>query len=196
MMAWTFFHELGRKAIHLSILLVLLGYYIIDKIFSKQTALLSLVGLLIFFLVMEFFRLELKLRPPFLAHFIREKEQNRMYGTIFFISAAIICFAVFDYKVALAALLMAAFGDAAAAIVGKSFGKKKIYQNKTWAGCFAEFTVNLIVGLIILSRTNIFLILPMAILATIAETLVDELDDNLVVPIIAGFIGQIIFMAI
>ena len=36
----------------------------------------------------------------------------------------------------------------------------------------------------------------MAFAATITETMVDELDDNLIVPIVSGFIGQIFFLAI
>ena len=54
--------------------------------------------------------------------------------------------------------------------------------------------MNLIVGFIILDR--IYVILGMAIVATIVETLVDELDDNLLIPIFSGFIGQIIMFSL
>jgi len=54
-----------------------------------------------------------------------------------------------------------------------------------------NFVINLIVGLLLLS--NIYIILIMAFTATIVETFVSELDDNLFVPLFAGFVGQLLF---
>lgn len=202
-MVWGIFHEIGRKIIHITILIVLAAYFVIQDslvsagytaILAKQVALLFLVALLILFLVLEYFRLELGWKMPFFSQFIRAKEQNRMYGVIYFLSATIISLAVFDYKIALAALLMTTFGDMLAALVGKKYGTTLIYRNKTWAGVLAELGANLIVGFIILN--NIYVILGMASVATIVETLVDELDDNLLIPIFSGFAGQIIMFSL
>ena len=202
-MVWGLFHEIGRKIIHITILIVLVAYFVIQRslidagytaVLAKQVALLFLVALLIFFLVLEYFRLELNWKMPFFSQFIRPKEQNRMYGVIYFLSATIISLAVFDYKIALAALLMTTFGDMIAALVGKRYGTSLIYRNKTWAGFLAELAINLIVGFIILDK--IYVILGMAFVATIVETLVDELDDNLLIPIFAGFAGQIILFSL
>ena len=202
-MVWGFFHEIGRKIIHITILIVLAAYFVIqDSLVSagytvalaKQVALLFLVALLIVFLVLEYFRLEIGWRMPFFSQFIRPKEQNRMYGVIYFLSATIISLAVFDYKIALAALLMTTFGDMVAALVGKKYGTTLIYRNKTWAGFFGELITNLVVGFLILDK--IYVILGMALVATIVETLVDELDDNLLIPIFSGFVGQIILFSL
>ena len=202
-MVWGFFHEVGRKIIHITILIVLAAYFFIqDQLvgagytatLAKQVALLFLVALLILFLVLEYFRLELGWKMPFFSQFIRPKEQHRMYGVIYFLSATIISLAVFDYKIALAALLMTTFGDMVAALVGKRYGSTLIYRNKTWVGFLGEMATNLIVGFIILD--SIYVILGMAIVATIVETLVDELDDNLLIPIFSGFAGQIILFSL
>ncbi len=202
-MVWGFFHELGRKIIHITILVVLAAYFFIQNkmidlgytaILAKQVALLFLVTLLIVFLILEYLRLELGWKMPFFSQFIRPKEQNRMYGVIYFLSATIISLAVFDYKIALAALLMTTFGDMIAALVGKRYGTTLIYRNKTWAGFFGELITNLIVGFIILD--SIYVILGMALVATIVETLVDELDDNLLIPIFSGLAGQIILFSL
>ncbi len=202
-MVWGLFHEIGRKIIHITILIVLAAYFLIQDslvsagyttILAKQVALLFLVALLIIFLILEYFRLELGWKMPFFAQFIRPKEQNKMYGVIYFLSATIISLAVFDHRIALAALLMTTFGDMLAALVGKRYGTTLIYRNKTWAGFLAELGTNLIVGFFVLS--NIYVILVMALVATIVETLVDELDDNLLIPIFAGFAGQIIFFSL
>lgn len=202
-MVWGLFHEIGRKIIHITILIVLAAYFLIQDslvnagytaILSKQVALLFLVALLIFFLILEYFRIELGWKMPFFSQFIRPKEQNRMYGVIYFLSATIISLAVFDHRVALAALLMTTFGDMVAALIGKRYGTTLIYRNKTWAGFLAELGTNLTVGFIILN--NIYVILGMALVATIVETLVDELDDNLLIPLFSGFAGQIILFSL
>ena len=193
-MVWGLIHEVGRKVIHITILFVLIAYFFIQKTHGKQIALLFLVGLLILFLVLEYFRLELGWRMPFFSQFIRAKEQNRMYGVVYFLSATIISFAVFDPKIALAALLMTTFGDMVAALVGKKYGTTLIYRNKTWAGFIAELITNFAVGFFILD--SIYVIIGMALVATIVETLVDELDDNLLIPIFSGFVGQIILFSL
>ena len=128
-MVWGLFHEIGRKIIHITILVVLLIYNIVQSSYGKQLSLLFLVLLLIIFLVLEYFRLELGWKMPFFSQFIRPKEQNRMYGVIYFLSATIISLAVFDYKIALAALLITTFGDMVAALVGKRYGTTLIYRN-------------------------------------------------------------------
>ena len=202
-MAWGFFHEVGRKIIHITILIVLAAYFVIQDslvsagytaVLAKQVALLFLVALLIIFLILEYLRLELGWKMPFFSQFIRSKEQNRMYGVIYFLSATIISLAVFNKEIALAALLMTTFGDMVAALIGKKYGTTLIYRNKTWAGFLAELGTNLIVGFLILD--SIYVILGMAVVATIVETMADELDDNLLIPIFSGFAGQIILFSL
>ena len=193
-MVWGFFHEVGRKIIHITILIVLAIYFFIEKAMSKQAALLFLVAVLMLFLILEYLRLELGWKMPFFSQFIRPKEEYRMYGVIYFLSATVISLAVFDKDIALAALLMTTFGDMMAALVGKKYGTTLIYRNKTWAGFIAELVTNLVVCFAILG--NIYQILGMAIVATVVETVVDDLDDNLLIPLFSGFIGQLIYFSL
>ncbi len=193
-MTWNFFHEIGRKVIHLTILIVLVLFFTIKNQAGHQAAMLFLVALLIIFLLLEYFRLDLGFKLPFFHQFIRPKEQYRVYGVIFFLTSTIIAFSVFDTPIALAALLMTTFGDMAAAIAGKKYGTTILFRNKTLIGFVAELVTNLIVAVVI-SLTfsiNIYIPIIMAFVATATETLVDELDDNLIVPIVSGFVGQII----
>ena len=197
-MSWNFFHEIGRKIIHLTILIVLILFFAIKNQAGQQAALLFLVALLLLFLILEYFRLDLNFKIPFFDQFIRPKEQYRVYGVIFFLSSAIIALAVFDTAIALAALLMTTFGDMTAAIVGKKYGTTMLFRNKTVVGFVTELITNLIVAVIIslFFSINIYILIIMAFAATITETMVDELDDNLIVPIVSGFIGQILLLAI
>jgi phytol kinase len=189
-MTWNIVNEFKRKIFHLLILLVIIGYVILERNYNKQVALIALVALLSFFLLAEYFRLELGWRIPLFDHIIRAKEREHYYGVVYFLSATIICLAVFDFNVALAALLMTTFGDMAAALFGKKFGKVIVFRKKTVIGTLTELIVNIIVGFFILQ--NVYIIIAMAFTATFVETFVSELDDNLLMPIFAALIGQIL----
>ena len=197
-MVWEFLHEISKKIIHITILIVLIIYFAIKNQAGQQAALLFLVALLIIFLILEYFRLDLNFKVPFFHKFIRPKEEYRAYGVIFFLSSTIIALAAFDTPIALAALLMTTFGDMLAAVVGKKQGTTILFRNKTVVGFVTELITNLIVAVAIslLFSINIYILIIMAFAATITETIVDELDDNLIVPIVSGFIGQILFLAI
>ena len=196
-MAWGFFHEIGRKIIHITILIVLIFFFAIKNQAGQQAALIFMVFLLIIFLVLEYLRLDLKLKLPFFHQFIRPKEEYRVYGVIFFLSSTIIALAVFDTAIALAALLMTTFGDMSAALAGKKYGTTMLFRNKTTVGFVTELITNLIVAVIIslFFSINIYIPIIMAFAATLTETLVDEIEDNLAVPIVSGFIGQILLLA-
>ena len=129
---------------------------------------------------------------------IRPKEEHRVYGVIFFLLSTIIALAVFDTPIAIATLLMTTFGDVTAAIAGKRYGTAMLFRNKTVVGFVTELITNLIVALVIsLSFSlNIYILIIMAFAATITETLIDELDDNLIVPIVTGFVGQVLLLSI
>lgn len=197
-MAWEFFHEVGRKIIHLTILIALILFYAIKNQAGQQAAIIFLVLLLIIFLVLEYLRLDLKLKLPFFHKLTRPKEEYRVYGAVFFLSSTIIALAAFETPIALAALLMTAFGDTSAAIAGKKYGTTMLFRNKTLVGFVTELITTLIVAVLIslFFSINIYVLIVMAFAATITETMIDELDDNLVVPIVSGFIGQILLLAL
>ncbi len=189
--------EALRKFLHLLQVFTLMAYTFLAETFSKQTGLLFLTALMLLLLEFEYFRIEykssawLRLREIFEKWVARKKEKNNMVSGVFFIISAIICFAVFDYKIALAALLFFIFGDLTSAITGMLWGKKKIFRNKTYIGTFYGFIANLLVGYVVLTgEPQIFI--PMAVTASFVEAITQKLDDNLTVPLFSGFIGQLI----
>jgi phytol kinase len=192
-MQWSFMKEIGRKFIHLSILLAILIYAIIERTYGHQKAIITLTGILVLLFFLEYLRLDQHMTLPFLSKFIRDKEEHKMYGAVFFLAGTIIALGVFDYRIALAAILMATFGDLVAAIIGSRFGITKIFRDKTAMGFGSGLLTNLIVGILILAAYyNIVIVISMAAAASIVESFTDEIDDNLVVPIVAGFTGQIL----
>ncbi len=181
-------HEIGRKLFHLtSVLIVLIYHY-----FGKTPTLSFLTILLILFIEIEFVRIEWGKKLPFFNRFVRAKEKHAIGGEVFFLIGAIIAISVFNKEIACAAVLMTTFGDMAAALIGKAFGRLWIpgLKNRAVEGVLAELIVDIFIGCLFF--TNWTVILVMAFTATIVETLVNKLDDNLLIPLFAGFNGQIV----
>ncbi|MBW2983665.1 hypothetical protein KY361_00970 [Candidatus Woesearchaeota archaeon] len=193
-MVWTSPNEVSRRIVHFLILVTLIAYSIIDLGIGQKAAMLTLVSVLLFFLILEYFRIERDITVPFYSKMITPQEKDRLSSVIHFLTATVICLAIFDKRVALAALLMTTFGDMAAAMIGRKYGLTLIFRNKTLKGSVAELVINLIIGFLIL--TNVYVIIAMAFTATLVEILIDELDDNLLGPLFAGFVGQLMVILI
>ena len=180
--------ELQRKAVHAtSVLIVIFCYFL-----PKEVILLPLTLFLILFLEVEFIRIDLRLKLPFFHKLYRENEKDRLSGNVFFLIGAIIAISVFSKEIASAAILMTTIGDAFAAIFGKRFGRTWIPKLKDRAveGCTAEFAVDLLIGFVFLHSWLVILV--MAGTATIVETVVNKIDDNLLIPLFSGFNAQIL----
>ena len=182
--------EAKRKLIHLLGFGYVILYYIAMQLFGHRIAILILLASLIFFVVIEFFRvIEHKKIPIF--HFLwRTKEENTVGGQVYYLLGLILALSLFEFPIAITVILMTIFGDMAAAIFGITFGKhwiKKLPET-AWEGIIAEFTVDIIIGYLIIGSWII--IIPMAAMATFVETVFPHVDDNLAIPVFAGFIGQ------
>ena len=205
-MSWNFKRELARKFVHLLSIFIILIYFIASDVFSREIALIILVLILIIFLELEYFRLEIGGKIPVLnriwKYVRRKKEKNKLGADVFFLLGAILALSVFELRVAIAAILMTTFGDMSAALIGQKFGKHPFFmKNKTWEGTLAEFFVDLLIAESVFFWNNLSavysleiwaVILAMAITATFVETIIAKMDDNLLIPIFSGFVGQII----
>jgi len=186
--------ELKRKSIHLLAVSFIIIFILISSQYGKNIALFTLVALLILFLELDYIRVELDKKIPFLHKLWREKEKNRFGGQVFFLIGSIISLAVFDFKIAIVAILMTVFGDMAAALIGKAYGKLWITKTRALEGIAAEFFVDLIISYFILN--NLLLAVIMSLTATLVETSIEKLDDNLMIPLFSGFIGQIFILLV
>jgi phytol kinase len=206
-MVWNFKRELARKFVHLLSIFILLIYFLFAEIFSKQTALVILVLILIIFLELEYFRLEIGGKIPVLnkiwKYVRRKKEKNKLGADVFFLLGAILVLSIFELRVAIAAILMTTFGDMAAALIGKRFGKHYYIKDRAWEGTLAEFFVDFLIAVFVFFWGNFsamysleiwVVIFAMAITATFVETVIYKMDDNLLIPIFSGFVGQIILL--
>ena len=213
-MEWDFKKEVGRKVIHLLSIFFLIIYIAVASKFNHRIALLILGFILIIVIEIEYFRVETAFRLPLVSRlwkYKREKEKERLGGEVFFLIGAILCLAIFDLRIAAAAILMTTFGDLAAALIGKRFGRIWILKNRALEGILAELAVNLIIGFLLVrtlvngsvwwlssltpAGTPILpVIITMAVTATFVETILTKLDDNLIIPLFSGFNGQVIML--
>lgn len=214
-MIWDIKKEIVRKLLHLISLSFLVVYAVFSEYFTHKKALLALSLMLIILFELEYVRIELRKKIPIIGwlndRFRRERENQYLGGEVFFLIGAIISLAVFDVRIAFTAILMTTFGDLAASIIGIRFGRTWLFKDRALEGILAEFIINLGIGflflrmfvqgsdwwwqsLTLMGQPIWSIIIVMASVATIVEVAVSRIDDNLLVPVISGFAGQIMLM--
>ena len=206
-MAWSYKLEIARKGIHILSTSFILIYLIFAYLFNHKVGLFALAFLLVVLIESEYVRIELGKKIPLISRLWavkRAKEKEKLGGEVFFLIGAIICLAIFNLPIAIAAILMTTFGDLAAALIGKKFGKHWIQnlKNRAWEGVIAEFIINIIIGFLIIGTfinkdiSGWIIIITMAVTATVVETIINKLDDNLLIPVFTGFNGQIVLLIV
>ncbi len=177
--------EIGRKAIHLSAILIPVGYYFIPERLGRTI----LIALTVVSFVIDVIRLnQPRIRSFFYIFFgrlVRDHERFNLLGATYLLLSSLICVYAFDKAVAVAALAFLVVGDTTAAIVGKSIGRIPIF-GKTLEGSLACFLVCLVVGWVI-PELSLKQAVAGAAMATVVELLPVPLDDNLRIPLAAGF---------
>ena len=112
-------------------------------------------------------------------------------GSLYVLSAAILCPLMFSQTVATIALTIMLTSDTCAALFGKAFGTRNLYKKKSLEGTSAFFLCTL---LVLMLYTPIYPVtyasIIAAFLATLCEMFEDklEIDDNLSVPLVIGII--------
>lgn len=182
-------NELLRKLIHVFFVAIPFSYRFVFNNNKKITVvILAIMALLV--LAVEFIRLEkLHIKKAFYKIFgfmLRRKEVNSFTGLTYFLLASVICIAVLPANIAFCALVFLALGDAAAAIIGLRFGKRKIKgTNKTLEGSLACFCVTFGIALFYLPP---FVAFCGAITAMITEIVPKNINDNLKIPLSSGLV--------
>ena len=186
--------ELYRKAIHLSSLWIPLFLYFAHEGVSVTV----FATLLVADLVLEYanFKRYPWARQVFMILFsktMRNKEtihaRFQATGSMYVLSAAIVCTILFSKPIAVIALSVMLISDTAAALFGKAYATRKLYKNKSLEGTTAFFVSALLVNMICspIFPFNIVSVVA-CILATLAEVFEDKLDidDNFSIPLVVG----------
>jgi dolichol kinase len=182
-MRW--FGEIGRKAMHLLALAIPIGYYFMSETLGR-TIIVALTAASFLFDVIRLN--EPRIRTFFYLFFgrlVRDHERYNLLGATYLFLSSLICVYAFEKPIAVAALAFLILGDTAAAFVGRAVGRVRILD-KTLEGSLACLVVCLIVAYLVPGLTWPQRLLGPA-MATLIELLPVPLDDNLRIPIAAGF---------
>jgi len=179
-----------RKFFHLSGSIVALGYLFIPQ---KGLYLVILLPFLLLFLIVDILRLN---SPRINEHFfhlfsplIAPKDSHQLNGSTYYLISSFLSILLFPKEVAVLSMLYLSMGDSTAAIIGKKFGKTKIFD-KTLEG---SLSCLLLCFLISLKFFNWKISLVGATSAMLIELFSSGdfrspllLDDNLLIPLLSG----------
>ncbi len=179
-------HEVWRKAFHLSTLA--LPVWIVWA--PESWRLRGLLFAFFFFLAVDLLRLRWR---PFrrllhrrIAGSLRASESHRLVSSHYLTFAACLLAWRLPPAVAAAALVMPILGDAAAALVGRRFGRFRIGR-KSVEGSAACFLVCALGGWFFLRGEPAAVVLA-ALVATVVEALPSLVDDNLSMPLASALV--------
>lgn len=183
--------ELLRKSIHLTSFVIVLVYVYL----GKQIVLDMLILYLVLILLIEHLRLSRGAKVPFLDFLYRDKERSCVGGHVFFTLGCLVAIGTYSKDVAIASVLMVTFGDLAASLVGMTIGKTKLKgTNKSLEGSAAEFLTDLVISNVLLQSFPVAVV--MAAVATLTETWLSGVDDNLCIPVFAGFSAELMLFIV
>lgn len=183
--------EIARKVFHLLTLVYLWAYWTLGT--TKTLWLLG--GWIALEALVEFVRLRNSAINEQLITLFgainRESERTKMSGIVW---TSLGCWwTIFLFgarsEVVAGAILYLALGDAAAALVGKAFGRHRLPFGdgaKTWEGTLGCFAVCAAIGFFL--QLDAARLIAGAIAATALESMVLPLNDNLWLPIGSGFV--------
>lgn len=182
--------ELARKAIHVSSTAVPLLVWLLPR----PVAIALLVPVAVLALAIDLARHRIR---PFRYHFLRHTrtmlrphERRGLAGATWMAIAYAAATVLFPKPVAVAAMLFNGLGDAAAALVGKRWGRHRTRWGKSWEGFAAGLATDLAVGVGVWMLAPDALPLGAAVLGAMVAATVEfapqPLDDNIRVTLAGG----------
>ncbi len=186
--------HIGRKFYHLVGGVGLLSLY---YILGKDRALPFYAALFILVLVLDVTRLKVPALNRFIfarfGSFIRPSEEHKLTGTAPYVLGIALSLFFYSPPVATAAVCFLAFGDVAATTVGERYGRTKVGE-KSLEGTAAFIVAALLSGLL-LSGIGIHIKTCAMILGSLVAAGVELLplpvNDNLIIPLVAGGIMEL-----
>lgn len=186
--------EIVRKLVHL-----IYGFLIITILFFDVYPVLILSTLMVVTILGSFIIKYNKRRLKSLSLFTyyrcleRERDLRKfpLKGLITFTLGSLLTIALFERRVALASLVLLTVGDATSHIIGRFYGKVKIFNNlKNIEGTFVAILLCMLINFFIINYIIAFVSAILTLFLEAYEIKIGKhyLDDNIYVPIVAGLI--------
>ena len=181
--------ELNRQVFHILfglIIVILLIYGFLNKEIILG---LILIGLILSFLSR---RMQVPVISNLLQKFEREKEIKKFpgKGILFYLAGVFIALLLFSKDIAMASIMVLAFGDSVSHLYGLHYGKisHPLSKTKFLEGTIAGFIAGLIGALVFLPWHEAFFASLVAMIVEAIEIKIgaEQDDDNLIIPVVAG----------
>jgi dolichol kinase len=182
-------NEITRKILHIIAGMAFVAVaLVVERSFGKTVLLWLIFIALLVSLVTDYLRVECGWKLRGFAFLERAREVGRLHATTYTFIGALLAFIFFDRDIAYAGILMFFLGDAAAAIFGRVWGRRKFIGKKSVLGTSVMLVISLVVGVAILR--DVWLAIIMALSATIVEALVEKMDDSFLIILFSGIVAQ------
>jgi dolichol kinase len=183
--------EFQRQLVHILVGLITILLIHLKMLSSLAIFLLIILGISISLISK---RVKIPIINKFLNHLEREEIKNKFpgKGVIFFFTGVLLVLQLFQRDIALAAIMILTLGDSVSHIVGGKYGQlKNLFNDKSkklFEGTIAGTLAGFLGALIFVPATEAFLASFIAMVAEVIKIDFNDhtLDDNLVVPLIAG----------
>jgi dolichol kinase len=178
---WT--QEIARKSVHIvfSLSATAIVWYLPTKISRIVFCSAAVIAVIIDVARFRVTAVE-RLFARYFAPLLRSHEIDRITGATTLALGVAVVVLLFPKNFAIAGLLYAGLGDAAGALVGRSYGRHRFPWGKSLEGSIAFFCVAIIVGWLVPGIG-----FRPALLAALAVTPIEaaplSFDDNLIIPI-------------
>ncbi len=187
--------HLPRKLFHVAGVSLIPTIYYFEPI-PRQWQIATLAVITVAWVAFDFARLKNRKINDLFHHWfsglMKKKEGEALTGVSYMLVGATLSLVLFPAPLNVTVLYFAALGDPAAAVVGKMYGKIKLFRERTLEGSMAMFLVCVGIGSLLLDFGA--LVVVGALAATAAELYADTLDDNLLVPLVSGVVMTMLVM--
>jgi dolichol kinase len=185
----TLKHELIRKFIHSFALIVPFGYYFFDR-----KIILGIIGLgILVAICVEILRFHWhvfrELFHGLLGKLLRDHEIIRLTGSTYLLIGCFLTVLLFTKWIALVSLLFLIVSDALAAVVGRRWGRHKIWKDRSIEGC-TVFFISALLAVLIVPGSHFLIGLAGVITACAVDIFIHDINDNLTIPLIGGAVMQ------
>lgn len=177
--------EVKRKLIHLLSLSIPVGIWFFPRITTAAVLFVALAGSLALDLARHFITLQMKWWQEVVVLF-RPKERGGLSGSTYILFSALLLILFFAKEIAALAMVYIVVGDIAGALIGRKFGKHRLFD-KTWEGSLAFFLACFLAAFFV-PGISFPAKLAGAAVAAFVEVLPLKLDDNLTVPLSTALI--------
>ncbi|MFC2062059.1 diacylglycerol/polyprenol kinase family protein [Elusimicrobiota bacterium] len=184
-----------RKLYHLCGLI----FPLLVVVLSRKVSIYISGSLFVIVLVFDLFRLQWKefnlLIIKRLPIRFKRKEVKSISGSPYFLGGVFFTLLLFDPVYAAGGIIFLSIGDLSAVVIGKRFGKIKIFD-KTLEGAFA-FALSTLIVLLLLKyfgvlNLNITGIIAGSVICAAVELMNPGIDDNLLIPLVGAFVLKIL----